>query len=166
MTLNRSAGPLLAVPLLAVALLVGACEAADPEVEPVPDTLSEGAQTDDTAAAGEELAPSPGALVPINRSAVRGRASITGDGDDFQVVVLGEGLEPGERYSATVHEGTCAEGGPIRLPLGRMTATAAGAGSLRMRVDADRIPTDSELFVQIQGPDDQPVACANIVPEE
>lgn len=144
------------LPLLAAALLLGACDAGDqqPATEEAVDTLT------------RELAPEPGDLMPINRSEVRGRATIDRDGDDLRVVVQGEGLEPGAAYTAHVHEGECAAGGPIRLPLGRMTATPEGTGSLRMRVSADRLPTEGNLFVQIHAPDDSPVACADIDPED
>lgn len=143
---------------LAAALLsLGACDAGDApsDDDPAANALQDTSEL-------EQLAPEPGDLIPINQSNVRGRATLTPDDAGARVEVRGEGLEPGESYTAHVHEGRCAEGGPIRLPLGRMTASAEGTGSLRMRVDADRLPADADLFVQIHAPDDAPVACADI----
>lgn len=146
-----------AVPLLAGALALAGCEAGE---EPaLDDAHAEEAGAVDSV---EALAPTPGALTPINRSGIRGRAELTPEGDGFLLFVEAEGLEPGTRYTAHVHEGRCAAGGAIRLPLGRVMATDQGTGSIRMRVEEDRIPLEEELFVQLHAPDDRPVACANL----
>lgn len=152
MTLTR-----FAVPLLAATLALTACEAG--EAPATDDAEREEAGAVDSV---EALAPTPGALTPINRSGIRGRAEVTPEGDGFLLLVEAEGLEPGTRYTAHLHDGRCADGGAIRLPLGRVMATDQGTGSIRMQVDADRIPVEEELFVQIHGPDDRPVACANL----
>lgn len=142
--------------LAAALLALGACDAGDtPSDDPTDDTLQ------DTSGVAQ-LAPAPGDLMPINRSNVRGRATLTPEDDGARIEVRGEGLEPGQRYTAHVHEGRCADGGPIRLPLGRINASDEGTGSLRMRLEADRLPADVDLFVQIHAPDDSPVACADI----
>jgi hypothetical protein len=113
----------------------------------------------------EDPALEPGTLVPINQSDVRGSASFVRDQGSLRLVVQGEGLEPGTRYSLNVHEGRCATGGPVRLPMGRMTASPDGTGSVRMQVGEDRLSGEADHFVQIYAPDDSPVACANIEPE-
>lgn len=149
MMLNRYAVPLLA----AILLILGGCDAGDtPPTEEEAGALPE----------AEELAPRPGALTPINQSDVRGTASFVRDQGTLRLEVEGEGLEPGSRYSAHVHEGRCADGGPIRLPMGHMTASPEGTGSMRLQVDEDRLSAEGDYFVQIYAPDDRPVACANI----
>ncbi len=152
MTQNRYAVPLLA----AVLLLLGGCDAGDaPRGEEEARTVPE----------ADDLAAPPGALAPINQSDVRGSATLVRDQGSLRLVVEAEGLESGSRYSANVHEGRCAEGGPVRLPMGHMTASPDGTGSVRMQVDDDRFPAEREFFIQIYAPDDRPVACANIEPE-
>lgn len=159
MMLNRIIVPLLAVGLAGA---LGACDAGN-------DTPARDAPLDEprTGDSVEALAPTPGELTPINRSGVRGRAEIRTGGDGaFMVRVEADSLEPGGRYTAHIHEGRCADGGPSRLPLGRITATGEGTGSIRMRVDADRLPAEADLFVQLHAPDDRPVACANLDAED
>lgn len=70
------------------------------------------------------------------------------------------GLVPGVGYGVNVHEGGCRARGPVRLPLGRVTARDDGSASVRMTLDSDRLP-DMPHYVQVQGPDG-PVACADI----
>jgi hypothetical protein len=152
MTLNRYAIPLLA----AVLLFLGGCDAGDAPPE------GEAARAVPEA---DDLAPQPGALAPINQSDVRGSATVVREQGSLRLVVEGEGLEPGSRYSAHVHEGRCSEGGPVRLPMGHMTASQEGTGSVRMQVGEDRLSSELDYFIQIYAPDDRPVACANIDPE-
>lgn len=116
----------------------------------------------------EATSPTPGVLASINRSGVRGSARITRQGEDLLVVVDADSLEPGTRYSAAIHEGGCAEGGPLILPLGDITGGGDGGGSLRFRTAAEEVVPEGQgdLFVQIHAPDDRAVACANVEPEE
>jgi hypothetical protein len=100
-------------------------------------------------------------LAPLNRSDVNGTAVVHREGGEAAVRLDVEGLEPGARYAAHVHEGRCATGGPIRLPLGRITADEDGAGAIRMRVDTSRLPR-SDLFIQLHAPGGAPVACADV----
>jgi hypothetical protein len=143
--------------LTAALLATAACDTGD---TPAPDEPLDSAVGE--APDVEPFAPEPGDLIPINQSGVRGRATLSAEGDGGRAEVEGEGLEPGESYTAHVHEGRCADGGPVRLPLGRMTASTEGTGSLRTRVDADRLPAGATLFIQVHAADDTPVACADI----
>lgn len=146
----------MTIALLAAVLALAACE--PPEESPIQDEPLE-AEASDTA---EALATEPGALSPINRSGVRGRAELSQSGDEVLVVVQADSLEPGALYTAHLHEGRCADGGPSDLPLGRITADQRGSGSSRMELEADRLPAASELFVQVNDSDDEPVACADL----
>jgi hypothetical protein len=101
-------------------------------------------------------------LAPINQSGITGEAAFDRDGDQLTVNVSLEGLEPGAQYPAHLHDGRCAAGGPVRLPLGDVTAGEDGAGSLRMRLSGERVQAGEAVFVQVHGTDGQPVACADL----
>ncbi len=145
------------VPLLAGALALAGCDA------PAGNGGSAAPPVDSAAVARQEseTGATPGVLVPVNRSDVRGAVRLSRNGDDLLAVVDAEGLEPGVRYSVRIHEGDCADGGPVLLPLGRMTAGEDGTGSLRFRAEADRLPNAERVFVQIHT-GDRAVACANV----
>lgn len=157
MTLHRFVGP-----LLAAVLVLGGCEARE-EAPPVEEVDLEGETSPGEAEVEEEeIAPTPGVLTPVDRSGVRGTAGITREDDDLLVVVEASGLEPGTRYTTHVQEGRCADGGPVSLPLGRVVADDEGRGSVRMRLERERLPEDEGLFVQVHALDDRAVACANL----
>lgn len=156
----------LTVPLLAAGLALAACE-------PAEDTPSQDAPLDQTVPGDSvpadslvAMAPDPGELTPINRSGVRGRAQLDRDGDDIVVTVEADSLQAGTRYTAAVYEGRCSDGGPVALPVGEMTASGQGSGSIRMEFGAGRVPAEGELFLQLNDADDRPVACANLDPDE
>lgn len=157
------------VPLLAGMIALAGCDAPDGNngsAEPSSDSAGVAAGSPAGVAGVDSLtAPTPEVLASINRSEVRGTARLTRSGDDLLAVVKAEGLEPGARYTTRIHEGSCADGGTVLLPLGRMTGGADGTGSLRFRAAAERLPDAERLFVQIHGEDDRAVACANIEPE-
>ena len=151
MTWTRSLG----VTLISALALCG-CDTGDSPERAAPAVE---ADTGSTAVRRDSSAGAP--LSPLNRSAVEGTAGVVREGGEAVVRVAVRGLEPGTRYATHVHEGRCATGGPIRLPLGRITADEEGAGALRMRVSADRLP-ETALFVQLHAPDGEPVACADV----
>lgn len=145
----------LMTPLFAAVLVLGACDAAE---APAPaDEAQELPQDSPVAEAAE-----PGVLTPINRSGVRGRASLDEDGDEIEVVVEAEGLEPGSRYTAQVHEGRCADEGPVRLTLDEIVASDDGTGSASGDTPASQIAEDAGLLVQIHDGDGEAVACADL----
>lgn len=156
----------LTVPLLAAGLALAACE-------PAEDAPSQEAPLDQTVPGDSALAdslvamaPDPGELTPINRSGGRGRAQLDRDGDDIVVTVQADSLRPGTRYTAAVYEGRCSDGGPVALPVGQITASGQGSGSIRMEFGAGRVPAEGDLFLQLNDADDRPVACANLDPDE
>lgn len=143
---------------LAVALVLGGCDAGEEAERAGPE-----APADTAGSTGIAPEPMPGgaALTAIDSSEVRGTAQVAREGAEVVVRLHVEGLEPGQRYAAHVHEGRCATGGPIRLPLGRIIADEDGGGALRMRVAGDRLP-ETGLFVQVHASTGQPVACADV----
>lgn len=146
-----------AVPVMAGTIVLAACDTGEEQSSvdtPVEDSLA------------AATAPTPGVLASINRSGVRGTARLTREDDDVIVVVEAEGLEPGSRYDAQLHEGVCADGGPAVLPLGRITGGDDGNGSLRFRAASDRLSGEETVFVQIDAAGDSAVACANVESDE
>lgn len=142
----------MALPM-ALAVLAAACDA--------PERARTEAEAEGTAALAE-TGEAEEELIPINQSGVRGSARVTRDDDEAVVAVRVGGLRPGERYAANVHQGRCAAGGALILPLGRLTAGQDSVASSRMRVSGASLPEGTDLFVQVYGPDDRPVACADV----
>lgn len=142
-------------PLFAALVVLGACDAGE---APAPaDEAQEVPQDSPVAEAAE-----PGVLTPINRSGVRGRAELEEDGDEIEVLVEAEGLESGARYTVQVHEGRCADEGPVRLTLDDIVAGGDGTGSTRGDTSGGQVAADTGLFVQILDGDGEAVACAEL----
>ena len=117
----------------------------------------------DAPAGTPEIAPAatpdaPGGSGP----AITLEARIEDRDDGVSVGVTLEGLEPEARYPVHVHEGGCAEGGRVSLPLGRVTGRPDGTGSVRMTVASDRLP-DRPFSVRVQDPTGA-TACTELGP--
>lgn len=151
-----------------IALTAVACERADdPDRagEPPPDTAVAPAAV--PAADAPARAPGVGAdtrEIGADPAAARvtGEARLEERPDGgASIVVSLQGLDAGALYPVTLHQGSCAHGGPVRVPLGRITARADGTGSLRMVLAEGQVPA-SPLFARAIGPSGGPVACADI----
>jgi hypothetical protein len=101
-------------------------------------------------------------LVPIDRSGIRGSASLSLDDEEAEVDVVVRGISPGQRYSANVHSGRCSGGGVPILPLGDLTAGDDSVASTRTRVASSAFPPGQEVFVQVYDDAGEPVACADM----
>lgn len=134
--------------LVAAALLSIGCDAGD-----APEAAGD---TPDAAA------PDAVEFASVNRSGINGTVTANHDGDEATVTVTLEGLEAGVAYPVHIHGGRCAAGGPVEVPLGRITASAEGTGRLTSRVAGSDLSPDSPAFVQAHGPDGAAVACADI----
>ena len=145
--------PLQSAALVAAALLSIGCDAGDAPETAVDDT------PDGAAADAVEFA-------SVNRSGIQGTVTASHEGDDATVTVTLEGLEPGVAYPVHIHGGRCAAGGPVEVPLGRITASAEGTGRLTSRVAGSDLSPDRPAFVQAHGPDGAAVACADIAGHE
>ena len=146
----------LSVLVMLFALVPMGCEdAGNPERDASPETEPASVRPQGSGADPSEAA--PGDPAP----AVTADARLEAREQGASLSVTLEGLTPGQRYPVHVHEGTCQQDGPVRLPLGRVTARSDGTGSVRMTVDDDRLP-DAPIFVEVLGPDGSPTACADV----
>ena len=101
-------------------------------------------------------------LASIDRSGVTGRVEGEPDGEGASLTLTLDGLEPGSVYPAHLHSGRCAAGGPVVVPLGRVTAEQDGTGSLTAEVEGTELAADEPLFVQAHNPDGDAVACGDL----
>jgi hypothetical protein len=150
---NRQA---IVVSLVAILGLV-ACEA-DPDVEQAesqPGQVEEATGTPAVADGQIQLA-------PIDHSGVTGTVVADRGDDEVSITATLEGLEPGVSYSAHVHDGRCAAGGPVRIPMGDLERGEEGTGTFRLTTGASTLPAGAEVFVQVHGADGAAVACADL----
>lgn len=94
------------------------------------------------------------------------------------VVVELHGLASGQSYPVHVHRGSCAEGGPVLLPLESVAAGSEGAGSSTTTLTASDLAAAMEkaesegedteghehpsLFLQAHRPGGTPAACGDV----
>jgi hypothetical protein len=142
-------------------LVVAACGGDAPEDDPV-------IEADTTPAV--EAAPSPMdtmmqvtiVLETMNASGVSGEAMAMHSDDAVVVILELEGL-PGEaQYAAHIHTGTCAEGGPVLVPLNPVAGLADGTGTSTTTLEADEVGTDTPHFIMVHGEGGTPLACGNM----
>lgn len=104
-------------------------------------------------------------LAAVDHSGITGTVGADRDDEQVTVSVSVEGLEPGVDYPAHVHDGRCVAGGPVRFPLGRITADDDGTGRSTTRIPAAELPPAGSLFVQVHGEGGRAVACADLPAE-
>lgn len=141
--------------VLSALVPIGCGDAGNPEGEGSAAAESAAAGLQGSGAAASDAAPAG----PVPTVTAEARLEEREQGASLSVAVAG--LTPGERYPVHVHEGTCQQDGPVRLPLGRVTAGGDGTGSVRMTVGEGRLP-DAPLFVEVLGQDGTPTACADV----
>jgi hypothetical protein len=100
-------------------------------------------------------------LNEMNASGVTGTASAVHTDESVEVTVDVTGVAEGEELPSHIHQGTCETGGSVAAPLSNV-AVSEGSGTGVTSLDVGQIPADQPLFVQVHGPDGQPVACADI----
>lgn len=149
MTRNRQ----VAIAGLIALFAVAGCEAGQETEQPA-------GEPEDVRAA--EIEAGARELAPIDHSGVTGTVRADRDDENVTITLTVQGLQSGVEYSAHVHQGRCAAGGPVVLPLGDLNVTEAGEGRARLRTGADRIPADSDAFVQVHGSGGRPVACVDL----
>lgn len=152
---NRQA----AVACLVAILGLAACEA-EQDVEPAesqPQSQPERFEADPSATEEGRTE-----LAPIDHSGVTGTVEADRDDDEVSVTVTLEGLQPGVAYEAHLHDGRCAAGGPVRIPMGELERGSEGEGVFRLTVRAVNLPEEDPVFVQVHGADGAAVACADL----
>lgn len=152
---------LLLLPLLAVA----ACGA--PEEDETMGGMEEAETPAETAPAdemAEEATPAEVSMMleSLNESGVMGTATVTREGESVVVEVEVQGVTATEDLPAHIHEGDCATGGSVLVPLDDVTVTD-GTGSSSTTLEAAQVPEDQAAYVQVHAPDGEPVACANLL---
>lgn len=194
-TLRRAAG------LAAVLVLAGATTV----------TAQEGETAGAKATAGEQEAEVTVQLAPRNDSGIRGTARIYEsepeaevgeeaegeaheeeyeheEGEEHEeeshahrVVVRLEGLEAGQTYPVHIHQGSCAAGGPVLMPLESVEAEPSGSGSATTTISARQLAEAMEkmeaggegemegeghehptVFIQAHQPGGTPAACGDV----
>lgn len=154
----------LVLALATIAALAG-CEAQEAEETGGPvEGQAEAAPAQSTAAGAAAVEAVEGglALAPIDHSGVTGTVEADRDDDEVTLSLSLQGLQSGTAYSAHVHQGRCAAGGPVLVPFDTVEVGEGGAGSARLETDTVGIPADAEVFVQVHGQDGAAVACADL----
>ena len=145
--------PLSRLALVAAAVTLVGCDAGDAPAaeEELPGTTELDAEAE---------------FAPVNRSGVTGTIAADHDGDAATISVDLAGLEEGTVYPVHIHTGLCAAGGPVAVPLGRITGGNDGSGRLTARVAASQLAPDQPAFVQVHGSSGAAIACADIAGHE
>jgi hypothetical protein len=104
-------------------------------------------------------------VMPIDHSGVTGTAVADQENDHVTVTLSLEGLRQGTTYLAHLHEGRCADDGPQRAPLGRITANDDGMTTVELRAEGTDMPTGDSWSVQMETDTGEAVACANLYPQ-
>ncbi len=146
---------------IALPFLAACGETPDPDLD-LGEPAAEGV------APGQETPAGPPAhvmlpLQPVEGSGVQGDAMLMQEDGSMLVMLDVSGL-PGEgEFPAHVHEGTCAEGGPVAEPLSPVSATQDGSGTSTTTLALDVLDWGQPLFVQVHAEDGAPAACGDVV---
>ena len=108
----------------------------------------------------QEVAAGPLELAPIDHSGVTGTVRANADDDQVTLTMTLQGLQPEVDYTAHVHSGRCAAGGPVVVPFEQLEVGEDGQGTGRLRTST--LPADETLFVQVHGSGGQAVACGDL----
>jgi hypothetical protein len=106
----------------------------------------------------------PAQVMPIDHSGVTGTAVADREDDHVTVTLSLEGLRQGATYLAHLHDGRCADDGPQRAPLGRVTANDDGMTTIELQAEGADLPMGDSWSVQLETDTGEAVACANLTP--
>jgi hypothetical protein len=149
--------PALVAMLIALPAVLTACGEAPPP-PPIDEEMAPPAPADPMEGVLHATTP----LLEVNGSGVSGEA-VAMHSDDAVVVVLDlEGLPAEGEYAAHIHQGTCAEGGPVAAPLNPVLGLADGTGTSTTTLDPGDVPSDESLFIQVHGEGGTPIACGDM----
>ena len=97
-------------------------------------------------------------LDDVNDSGISGEATATHSQQEVTVsILLKEGAKPDVSYAAHIHTGTCEQGGPVAVDIGPVQNLQSSK-----TVQLSELPADQPAFIQVHGPDGQPVACGDM----
>ncbi len=155
----RSASRLFALLLVVPLMLVGCGEAPPPP----PDAEDPPAEMEpEPADPMEDVIHATTPLSEVNGSGVTGEAMAMHSDDAVVMVIDVEGLPEEGEYAVHIHEGTCAEGGPVAEPLNPIMGLGDGTGTSTTTLEPDAIPEDEPHFIQVHGEGGTPIACGDI----
>ncbi len=109
-------------------------------------------------------------LAAMNESGVTATADLSHTQDSLSMTLELSGLQAEATYSAHVHRGSCESQGPATVPLGSVTASAEGTGTIQAMVamsvfmpsEEAAEPAPAGFYVQVHAPDGTPVSCGDI----
>lgn len=98
-------------------------------------------------------------------SAAEGVFRLSPEGENYNAVVsIDTHRGPGD-YPVHIHEGTCATGGSVVVPLTSVEGGEGGEGQSRTTFSAADLAAGGTYFVQLHDAQDQsPIACADLPP--
>ncbi len=146
--------------LTLVALLPLAACAGDTEA-PIEDMDTAPQAAPEAAPAGEMLHHTI-ELGEMNDSGVSGEAMAMHSDDAVVIMIELDGL-PGEgEYDAHIHTGSCADGGPVSVPLDPVIGLPDGTGASTTTLEIDEIDQDEPHFIMVHGQGGNPIACGDM----
>lgn len=163
-TKSKTTGLLALGAILAVTIAAGC----DPEPAPEPDPMDPPAPAAEDPAAepappDPEMEHSVTPLHPEGGSEVEGEALAMHEEDSVVLIIEVSGLPSEGEYAAHIHEGSCAEGGPVTVGLTSVAGGPDGQGSSTTVLGIDELDPAQPIFVQIHGEDGDPIACGDVV---
>ncbi len=123
---------------------------------------SEGGGSAESSEAGEEISVD---FAATGGSAAEGAFRLSREGDSYNALVsIDTHRGPGD-YPVHIHEGTCATGGSVTVPLTSVEGGEGGEGQSRTTFSAADLPAGGAYFVQLHDAQDQSaIACADLPP--
>lgn len=147
---------LAAAALVALTAFAGCAPDADEDEVPADTAAIAG----DTANMQSDLPAEPTVtgLDEVNDSGISGEATATHSQQEVTVsIVLKEGAQANVSYPAHIHTGTCEQGGPVAVDIGPVQNLQSSK-----TIQLSALPANQAAFIQVHGPDGQPVACGDM----
>lgn len=135
----------------------GLADRAMPE-SAIPDTPVDAAMGMDQFGGGQTVL-----MEPLQDSGVGGEVTITGRGDQVEIMVRLTGTPPESTHPGHVHTGRCTSIGAVVQPLESITTDAVGTGTMTTTVEIPPMTLmDGQHIVVYHGNGGAPITCAAI----
>lgn len=146
---------LTAVALVALTAFAGCVSDAEDDDAMLADTTE---VAGDTVQNEMPMEPTVTDLDDVNDSGISGEATATHSQQEVTVsILLKEGAQPDVSYAAHIHTGTCEQGGPVAVDIGPVQNLQSSK-----TIQLSELPADQPAFIQVHGPEGQPVACGDM----
>lgn len=140
--------------LVALTAFAGCAQDADDDAVPADSAVVAGDSVENEMPAE----PTVTGLDEVNDSGISGEATATHSQQEVTVsILLKEGARPDASYAAHIHSGTCEQGGPVVVDIGPVQNLQSSK-----TLQLSQLPADQPAFIQVHGPDGQPVACGDM----